>query len=74
MFGDAADEVVLESAGLARANAVVVTFADPARSLAIVQSVRRRRPDLPLLVRTMDDTQLEALLAAGATEVVPETL
>ncbi|MDP9199050.1 MAG: cation:proton antiporter, partial [Pseudomonadota bacterium] len=27
MFGDAADEVVLESAGLARASAVVVTFA-----------------------------------------------
>jgi CPA2 family monovalent cation:H+ antiporter-2 len=74
MFGDAADEVVLESAGLARASAVVVTFADPARSLAIVQSVRRRRPDVPLLVRTMDDTQLEALLAGGATEVVPETL
>jgi CPA2 family monovalent cation:H+ antiporter-2 len=74
MFGDASDEVVLESAGISRASAVVVTFADPARSLAIVQSVRRRRADLPLLVRTMDDTQLEALLAAGATEVVPETL
>jgi CPA2 family monovalent cation:H+ antiporter-2 len=74
MFGDASDEVVLESAGLARANAVVVTFSDPVRSLTIVHAVRRQRADLPILVRTMDDTQLEALLAAGATEVVPETL
>ncbi len=29
---------------------------------------------VPVLVRTMDDTQLEELHAAGATEVVPETL
>ncbi len=74
VYGDAADEVMLESAGLDRASAVVVTFSDPARSLAIVRTVRRQRSELPILVRTMDDTQLEALLAAGATEVVPETL
>jgi len=74
VYGDAADEGMLQSVGLERANAVVVTFSDPTRSLAIVQAVRRKRPYLPILVRTMDDTQLEQLLAAGATEVVPETL
>ncbi|HEY5558885.1 MAG TPA: cation:proton antiporter [Steroidobacteraceae bacterium] len=74
VYGDAADEGMLQSVGVDRANAVVVTFSDPARSLAIVQAVRRKRPYLPILVRTMDDTQLEQLLAAGATEVVPETL
>lgn len=74
VYGDSSDEGMLQSVGLARANAVVVTFSDPARSLAIVQAVRRKRPYLPILVRTMDDTQLEQLLAAGATEVVPETL
>jgi CPA2 family monovalent cation:H+ antiporter-2 len=74
IYGDAADEGLLQSAGLDRASAVVVTFSDPVRSLSIVRSVRRQRTSLPLLVRTMDDSQLEALLSAGATEVVPETL
>jgi CPA2 family monovalent cation:H+ antiporter-2 len=31
------------------------------------------RQDVPVLVRTQDDTRLEELQAAGATEVVPET-
>ncbi len=74
IYGDAADEGLLRSAGLDRASAVVVTFADPSRSIPIVKEVRRLRGDLPILVRAMDDTHLEALLEAGATEVVPETL
>jgi len=74
IYGDAADEGVLKSAGLDRANSVVVTFSDTARSLAIVRAVRRNRQDLPILVRATDDAHLEELLAAGATEVVPETL
>jgi K+:H+ antiporter len=74
IYGDAADQRVLESVGLERASAVIVTFSDPDRSLRIVEAVRRARGFVPILVRTMDDTQLEELLAAGATEVVPETL
>ena len=46
----------------------------PDRSLPIVRAVRRLRKELPILVRAADDTHLEELLAAGATEVVPETL
>lgn len=74
IYGDAADEHMLDSVGLERASAVIVTFSDPERSLRIVKAVRRARAFVPLLVRTMDDTQLEELHAAGATEVVPETL
>jgi CPA2 family monovalent cation:H+ antiporter-2 len=74
VYGDAADDGMLQCVGLERASAVIVTFTDAARALAIVQAVRRHDKDLPILVRTMDDTQLERLLAAGATEVVPETL
>jgi CPA2 family monovalent cation:H+ antiporter-2 len=36
--------------------------------------VRKLRSDVPILVRTQDDTRLEELQQAGATEVVPETL
>jgi len=74
VYGDAADEQVLTAVGLDHASAVVVSFADPDRSLRIVRSVRRLRPEVPVLVRTADDTRLEELHAAGATEVVPETL
>jgi monovalent cation:H+ antiporter-2, CPA2 family len=74
VYGDAADQGVLKSAGLERASAVVVTFSDTARALAIVRAVRHSHKELPILVRTIDDVHLEELLAAGATEVVPETL
>jgi CPA2 family monovalent cation:H+ antiporter-2 len=74
IYGDATDERMLHSVGLERASAVIVSFADPERSLRIVEAVRRARALVPLLVRTTDDTQLEELHAAGATEVVPETL
>ncbi len=74
IYGDAADESMLRSVGLERASAVIVTFSDAERSLRIVEAVRRTRVFVPLLVRTTDDTQLEQLHAAGATEVVPETL
>jgi CPA2 family monovalent cation:H+ antiporter-2 len=74
IYGDAADEHVLKSVGLEHASAVIVTFSDAERAIRIVEAVRRARAFVPLLVRTMDDSQLEQLHAAGATEVVPETL
>jgi CPA2 family monovalent cation:H+ antiporter-2 len=42
--------------------------------MKIVKAVRELRADLPILVRTQDDTKLEELQQAGATEIVPETL
>ena len=73
VFGDSADEQVLESVGLGAASVVVITFVDPAIAIGIVRAVRRLRADVPVLVRTADDSALEQLQQAGATEVVPET-
>ena len=73
IYGDASDPELLQRAGLAQASAVVVTFADPAIALGIVRAVRAARAQVPILVRTADDSRLEDLMAAGATEVVPET-
>ena len=58
--------------GLATANAVVISFSDPRIALAILRSLRRLRGDVPVLVRTPDDTRARELKEAGATEVVPE--
>jgi CPA2 family monovalent cation:H+ antiporter-2 len=73
VYGDAGEIKVLENVGLKNASVVVITFANPDVALRILRSVRELRADVPILVRTQDDTKLTELQAAGATEVVPET-
>ena len=62
------------AAGLARASAVVVTYQDTPSALRILELARAHAPAVPVIVRTRDDTDLERLRAAGATEVVPEAI
>jgi CPA2 family monovalent cation:H+ antiporter-2 len=74
VYGDGAHAEILEAVGLATCRIVVITFAEPNVALGILRAVRHLRPDVPVLVRTQDDTYLDQLQKAGATEVVPETL
>ena len=74
VFGDSAEPQVLASLGLEHCKVLVVTFADPTVALGIIRAAKELRADLPILVRTQDDTKLDQLQKAGATEVVPETL
>ncbi|HEY1393419.1 MAG TPA: cation:proton antiporter [Methylibium sp.] len=74
VFGDAARLRSLMAAGLARASAVVVSYHDTPSALKILQLVHSHAPTVPVIVRTIDDTDLEKLQAAGATEVVPEAI
>ena len=74
VFGDAARLQSLMAAGLARANAVVVSYPNTPSALKILRLVHEHAPAVPVIVRTLDDSDLEALRAAGATEVVPEAI
>ena len=74
VFGDAARLQSLMAAGLARASAVVVSYQDTASAMKILQHVHEHAPTVPVIVRTLDDNDLEKLQAAGATEVVPEAI
>ena len=74
VYGDATRRDVLEAAGLAGAAALVVSFNDTAIAQKILELARTLRPEMPVIVRTMDDADLERLMQAGATEVVPESL
>jgi CPA2 family monovalent cation:H+ antiporter-2 len=74
VFGDAGRREVLVAAGIHRAAAIVVTFAETAISLAIISHARELEPGMPVIVRTFDDTDLDKLKDAGAAEVVPEIL
>ncbi len=74
VFGDAARLQALMAAGLARASAVVVTYLDTRGALRVLANTRTHAPQVPVIVRTQDDLNLELLQAAGATEVVPEAI
>jgi monovalent cation:H+ antiporter-2, CPA2 family len=74
VFGDAVRLQALMAAGLARASAVVVTYLDTASALKVLANTRAHAPQVPVIVRTQDDHDLEKLQAAGATEVVPEAI
>jgi len=73
-YGDASHREILKAVGLEWANALVISFNDDATASKIVHCARSLRKDVPILVRSQDDSNLESLLAAGATEVIPETL
>ncbi|HCL86193.1 monovalent cation:proton antiporter-2 (CPA2) family protein [Pulveribacter sp.] len=74
VYGDATRLQALMAAGLARAAAVVVTYLDTPAALKVLASARTHAPHVPVVVRTQDDTHLDQLQAAGATEVVPEAI
>jgi CPA2 family monovalent cation:H+ antiporter-2 len=74
VYGDAGRRETLVAAGVGRASALAITYADTQSSMKILRHVRALKPDLAVIVRTEDDHDLEKLLAAGATEVVPEVL
>ena len=72
VYGDAAKREVLLAAGLMRAKTLVITYNDKHSALKILHHVNQMRPDLPVVVRTADDTHIEELKKAGAAEVVAE--
>ncbi len=74
VFGDASRREVLVAAAISRATAVVVSFADTPKALAILAHVRELRPELPVVVRTFDDSDVSRLRNAGAAEIVAEVV
>ncbi len=73
-YADCRHGEILQHAGLARAAAMVVTFTEASQIKRILVAARTRNATIPMVVRTRDDSQLEALEAAGATYVIPETI
>jgi len=72
VYADASRRESLMAAGLARAQSVVISYADTPAALKILHHVNAVRPGLPVIVRVKDDTEMDRLHAAGAAVVVPE--
>ena len=74
VFGDAARLQALMAAGLHRASAVVITYLETASALKVLHHAHEHAPQVPVVVRTIDDLDDAKLRSAGATEVVPEAI
>ena len=74
VFGDAARLQALMAAGLHRASAVVITYLDTPSALKVLNHTQVQAVNVPVVVRTVDDIDLDKLRDAGATEVVPEAI
>lgn len=72
VYGDAARRETLIAAGLMRAAALVISYNNAGSALKVIHVVHQARPQIPIIVRTQDDADLDRFLMAGATEVVPE--
>jgi monovalent cation:H+ antiporter-2, CPA2 family len=65
MYGDASRGAVLEAAGAAHAKALIVSYADMRSSMKVLHITQENYPTLPVIVRTSDETHMEAFRAAG---------
>lgn len=74
VFGNPAKLEVLKAAGLGRCQAVIVAYHDVHSAQRVLQLVRQERKNIPVVVRAADDTTVEKLKRAGATEVIPEVI
>ncbi len=74
IYGDAGKRLVLDAAGALRAKALIISYDDPPAAMKILHLVNDYFPNLPVVVRTVDDTNMERYRDAGASEVVPEVL
>lgn len=73
-YGDCRHTELIKQLGASRARLLILTFPEYSVSLETVKKLKKRFTDLPILVRTRDDSGLEALQALGVAEVIPEAL
>jgi len=74
VYGDVTRRETLVAAGVGRASVLVISFADNRAAERVMRHVLDIAPSLPIVVRTVDEKDFDALERAGAAEVVPETL
>jgi len=73
-YGDSRRVELLGAVGLERARLLVIAVDKTDIAMTVLKAARQVNAQVPILVRTRDDSQLAELKAAGANEVVPELL
>lgn len=73
-YGDSRRGELLEAIGLERSRLLVVAVDNTDVAMQVLKAARQRNAQIPILVRTRDDSLRDELRAAGASAVVPEVL
>ena len=73
-YGDASRRESLVAAGIHRASALVVTFAETSSVVRVMHFAHELSPALPIVVRSLNGDDFDQLKQAGATEIMPEAL
>ncbi|WP_112352278.1 cation:proton antiporter [Shewanella benthica] len=73
-FGDVCKRSILKQAKIREAKLIVLTFSGSRILEEVLPLCRQLAPEAKILVRTRDDTDMEELEKAGASQVIPETL
>ena len=73
-YGDSSKPEILRHAGISSARVLVISFAEMKASEHIARSAKQLRKDIPMIIRTRDDRNLERLLECGADQVIPDTV
>ncbi|MFA6571439.1 MAG: potassium channel protein [Bacteroidota bacterium] len=68
--GDATEDEILIQAGIMRAKGIIVTSANPATTLFVVLSSKVLNPNLFIVARSEEESDVEKLMRAGANRVV----
>jgi CPA2 family monovalent cation:H+ antiporter-2 len=72
-FGDASRREILMVLGVDKAKSIIITFKDMEKAITLLTAVKMLS-GAKVLVRTLDDSSMQRLLDAGASDVVPESL
>ena len=73
-YGDSSNPDILRLAGISSARVLVISFHEAKASEHIARIARQLREDIPMIIRTRDDRNLERLLECGADQVIPDTV
>ncbi|WP_417658964.1 monovalent cation:proton antiporter-2 (CPA2) family protein [Pseudidiomarina sp.] len=73
-FGNAVRRDILRAVHADEAELIIISFADDERALEVLKAIRHINEHAEIIVRSRDDMRLKAMMEAGATQVVPDTL
>lgn len=73
-FGDAGRRDILKAVHAEEVELIIISFAEDERALEVLRAIRSLNDHAEIIVRSRDDSKLQAMMTAGATQVVPDTL
>ncbi len=72
VYGDAADEMILQHIHAQEARVVVIAISDPGATKKIISMLRLITETAHIIVRTRHISEIDEILKLGADEVIPE--